>query len=60
MTLDGQPILSGTVSSGQITDEQRASRKFSMTTDPSSGLNADLLDGLRFNRIRAILARSFW
>ena len=36
MTLDGQPILSGTVSSGQITDE-RASRKFSMTTDPAAG-----------------------
>jgi len=45
VTLDGQPILSGTVSSGQITDG--ASLTEILDDDgPGSGLNADLLDGL--------------
>ena len=45
MTLDGQPILSGTVSSGQIADGA-ALAEILDDDGPGSGLNADLLDGV--------------
>ena len=45
MTLDGQPILSGTVSSGQITDGATLAEILD-DDGPGSGLNADLLDGV--------------